>query len=128
MIQDALTPSLLAYTRTISSLVIILIPIVFSLHLLRPVRHLLGSLIPDIVQLDSLHPPSPPTAAQKRYAAHHGLRLWRQLVLVSLGIVEAAVWMAVVGVQITALKQSSTVRDILLASGMVFVWVGGPER
>jgi len=85
--------------------------------------------ISDLVPLSSLIPAHPATIEQKRFARLHGLQFWQQLVFVLLGLVEAAVWMAVVGLHIvTPSDKTSRLREILLASGMVIVWVSRFDR
>jgi hypothetical protein len=129
MTKDLSAPELLAYVRTISPLIILGVPLVFSTRPLKPVRNFLGTLLPDLVPYDTLVPPSPPTAAERATARKNGLTLWRQLIFVGLGLVEAAVWMAVVGSHIVNPgPQGHRVVNLLLEVGMVVIWVGDLAR
>lgn len=127
-LQSPISTVLLAYIRTIAPLSVLLLPILFSLPLLRSLRHLLARAVSDLAPLSSLVPAHPATAEEKRFARRHGLQFWQQLVFVVIGFGEAAVWMAVVGLHILdPSDKRSRLRDILLASGMVIVWVSASQ-
>ena len=121
-----MSPVLLAYVRTVGPLSILLIRVVFSMDLLKPLRNLIRNLFSDLVPIDSLLPAQPPSRAQVAEAKRNGLALWRQFSLAGLGMVESAVWMTVVGFHIAETGSGLPVRDILLALGMVVVWVSEP--
>jgi hypothetical protein len=124
--QDPIPISLLAYIRIIAPLVVLAVPLLFNSAPLRPVRHLLGRAFADIVPLESLIPQHPATPAQKQAARRNELALWRQVIFVGLGLLEAATWMTVVGQDALYLRdRSATPRDTVFAAGMVLIWVSG---
>lgn len=121
---NVVSPTLISYIRVIASLSIILLTTIAFLPLLRPLRRLGLRLFGDFAPLASLVPPEPPTSAQKKDAASRRIRVWRHMLLVILGAVEAGVWMGVTGSAfLQALYHGKKVVDVLASAGMVLVWV-----
>lgn len=118
------SPTLVAWVRTVGSLSIIILPIIASSPPLRPVRRILTSRLSDIVTLRSLLPPEPSSKQQREKARQYQVQIWRQLVLVGLAVIELGVWMAIVGMGLgRAISGEESVTTVVLAAGMVLVWV-----
>lgn len=122
--KEPISTSRLAYIRTIAPLAILAVPLLYGSAPLRPVRHLLERAFADLVPLNSLVPHHPATAAQKQAAKRNGLALWRQIIFVGAGMLEAATWMFVVGQDVLYVRDRSvSPRDTAFAAGMVLIWV-----
>ena len=127
--QIPVTPDLLAKVRTIAGLAIIGIPLILSIRPFRPIKRFAGSLIPDTVTYNSLVPPTPPTAAERATAKRNGIRVWRQLIFVGLGLAEVVFWTFIFGSHlIYPADGGSRVWQSLLDGGMVLVWVRDAAR
>ena len=121
--QDIVSPLLLGSIRTIGSLIVLGIPIICSISFLAPLRSFAANILPDMAPLSSLVPPRPPNPAQRAAAKSYRSKVWIQIILVVLGLAEAAIWMSVLGSEVITSARAERTRDILLALGMVFVWV-----
>ena len=121
--QDMVSPSLLASLRTFGALAVLAFPLIYALPFLSPLRNLVNNLFPDQAPLSSLVPPRPPSREEIVKAKRAKSKLWLQIVLVGFGLAEAAVWMGITGSEIVTAPRGEKSRDILLAVGMVFVWV-----
>ncbi|KAK8850432.1 hypothetical protein IAR55_004350 [Kwoniella newhampshirensis] len=121
-----ISPELVASIRTISSLVILLVPLFFWLPIFKSLRNAVSSFVSDFVTLRSQVPPGPPTDAEKEEAIRRRPRVWRQLVLAGISAVEAGAWAAITGRSLlrTVHHEGENVTDVLLAAGMVVVWLG----
>ncbi|WVR08508.1 hypothetical protein IAU60_005563 [Kwoniella sp. DSM 27419] len=123
--HKALSPEVISAVRTISTLSILLVTLFLSLPIFRRPRRHLSSLLSDFVTLESLVPPDPPTTAQKANALRRGARLWRQVVLGLLSLLEIGLWTGLTGSQVlrAAHHEGERVTDVLLSAGMILVWV-----
>ncbi|ORX41111.1 hypothetical protein BD324DRAFT_613230 [Kockovaella imperatae] len=119
---DLASPDVLSFLRSIGSLTLIVIPAVYYLSFLRPIRNFANNLLPDIASLESLIPPRPASRDELRKARRYKSKVWLQTVLVVLGLAEVAVWTGITGSKIMTTRGREAVRDILLSVGMVFVW------
>ncbi|WWD20615.1 hypothetical protein CI109_105091 [Kwoniella shandongensis] len=124
--SQEISPHLIATVRTIASLVILLIPLFFSLPLIKSLRNGVYSLTSDFVTLRSLVPPGPPSVAEKEEAIRRRPRVWRQIVLAGLSAIEAGLWTAITARSLLRVihHDGEKVTDILLSAGMVVVWLG----
>ena len=123
-IQDFASWKLITLVQTIVALVLILVPVIYNWPYLSPIRSLTAALLPNLASLESLLPVVPPSRDDIRKTRAGGLKIWRQILLVLLGLVEVAGWMAVTGGYILQLRMKEIkVPQVLSAIGMVFVWV-----
>ena len=122
--QVSVTPTLIAWIRTVGSLCILIIPLLLSTRLFRPIRRFVSPYISDIAPLNSLVSFEPPTKAQREVARQYHLGVWRQIVLVGLAVTELAIWTAVVGSDFMSTNDlRGNLTSVVLSAGMVLVWV-----
>jgi hypothetical protein len=82
-------------------------------------------LFSDILPLGSLIPLDFPSRDEEKRIEAYGVRLWRQFVLVGVGMLGLVGWTVVFGMSLVAATQGAEgVTDILAAAGMMLVWVG----
>nr|XP_018259698.1 ATP-binding cassette transporter [Kwoniella dejecticola CBS 10117]OBR81856.1 ATP-binding cassette transporter [Kwoniella dejecticola CBS 10117] len=119
------SPLIISSIRTISSLSILLLTFIVSLPLFKPARRFFHSLISDLVPLDTLVPPEPPSKQQQAEEIRRRPSVWKQLFLSLVTVGEVGVWAGVTGWQILGLAHNDgqKVTDVLLSAGMIFVWL-----
>ncbi|OWZ59598.1 hypothetical protein C356_00814 [Cryptococcus neoformans c45] len=119
-------PSLISTIRTVPSLVVLLLPLLFSIPPFKQLGNRLALFSSDFVTLRSLIPPEPATAAQKADEQARRPQAWKEFVLAALSLAEAAAWTAITGWKILQFADGNdvTLRDALLSVGMVAVWLG----
>lgn len=99
-------------------------PGVVALPVFAPVRRVTRSVVSDLVPLRTQVPPEPPTRAELDEARSRSIQVWRQMILALLAMVELGVWTGVTGSEfLRALSGEVRATDVLLAAGMVLVWV-----
>lgn len=123
--QNLPPPSLISTIRTVPSLVVLLLPLPFSIPPFKQLGNRLAFFSSDFVTLRSLIPPEPATAAQKADEQARRPQAWKEFVLAALSLAEAAAWTAITGWKILQFADGNdvTLRDALLSVGMVVVWV-----
>ncbi|WVQ85985.1 hypothetical protein IAT38_008153 [Cryptococcus sp. DSM 104549] len=122
---DPSSPALIASLRTIPSLIILALPLLFSLPPLSYLSNLLTPFFSDFITLRSLVPAQPPSAAEKADEQARRPGVWREAVLAGVALVEAGVWAGATGWEVLRLvEKEEGVKDVLLTAGMVVVWLG----
>jgi len=122
--QLPVSPTTIAWIRTVASLSILIIPLIVSTPPFRPVRRLFSFYLSDLVPLNSLVSSEPSNQREAENAQRYHIQIWRQIVLAGLAVIELGMWMAVVGseiLQMTAREESAT--SVVLSAGMVAAWV-----
>nr|XP_019008083.1 ATP-binding cassette transporter [Kwoniella pini CBS 10737]OCF46864.1 ATP-binding cassette transporter [Kwoniella pini CBS 10737] len=122
---QAFSPLIISSIRTISSLSILILVFIVSLPPFKPIRRFFHSLLSDLVPLESLVPPEPPTERQRHEAIKRRPAIWKQIILSLISIAEIGVWTGITGWQIMGLahRDGHKVTDILLSAGMIVVWL-----
>jgi hypothetical protein len=108
--------------RTIGSLVLILAPLFISLPLFKRARRVVAGFFADLVPLHSLVPEEPPTKREQAIIEKHRPAVWKQTLLVACAAVELGFWTAVMcrsAIEVVG----GNLRPVLLAAGMMLVWV-----
>ncbi|TYJ55637.1 hypothetical protein B9479_003669 [Cryptococcus floricola] len=124
-ILDPPPPSLISSLRTVPSLVVLLLPLIFAVPPFSLLRDFLSPYFSDFVTLRSLVPAEPATADQKFDEAVRQPRGWKANVLTVVALVEAVAWSGITGWKIlnVADGQGGTVHDTLASAGMIIVWL-----
>ncbi|KGB75304.2 ATP-binding cassette transporter [Cryptococcus deuterogattii R265] len=123
---DPPSPFLISTIRTVPSLIVLLLPLLFSIPPFKQLGDRLAPVFSDFVTLRSLVPPEPATSAQKADEQARRPKAWKGFVLAAFSLAEAATWTGITGWKILQLAQGdgTTLRDTLLSIGMVVVWLG----
>jgi hypothetical protein len=114
--------------QVIASLSVIAIPIIFSIPPFNYITKRILSSFSDLVPYRSLISGEKTTKADEQKSRKYQIAAWGQILLVTVGLSGVAVWSAVFGMDLLgAIWHQKSVVEVLLAAGMVVVWVSFPS-